>query len=249
MNDFNQRRRMGRCLLKDCLRFHDLCDGVARQLDAHIEFLQWAVEHDPAPAETLLPLSGEAADQVYAHIFVAGAARDIPFFETDEMREWLRTLRPDRFDDLVALLAMDRPGPIHLGMVDEFIRRRRAPDTPWRSEAPPVLVERLEATCGMILYHEQVMRIAQDVAGYSAEDANRLRKTLGAGNIDVIAREREVFLQAATAQGLSASEAAGCFDFLEQFACYAFPKSHAVGRALLAFQTAWLQWRLQKGDA
>jgi DNA polymerase-3 subunit alpha len=155
------------------------------------------------------------------------------------MRDLIKRLQPDRFDDLTAIVALFRPGPMQ--MADEFIARKHR-----RDGAPPdYLHPRLEATLkptyGVILYQEQVMQIAQVLAGYSLGGADLLRRAMGKKKPEEMAEQRAVFLKGATERGVEPGRANHIFDQMETFAGYGFNKSHAAAYALLAYQTAWLK--------
>ncbi len=155
------------------------------------------------------------------------------------MRDLIKRLQPDRFDDLTAIVALFRPGPMQ--MADEFIaRKHRSGGAP-----PDYLHPRLEATLkptyGVILYQEQVMQIAQILAGYSLGGADLLRRAMGKKKPEEMAEQRGVFLKGATERGVEPGRANHIFDQMETFAGYGFNKSHAAAYALIAYQTAWLK--------
>jgi len=159
--------------------------------------------------------------------------------ESRGMKDVLRKLVPDRFDDIVAAVALFRPGPIKAGMVDDYVERKHGRA---RVEYPHPLTESiLEPTYGVILYQEQVMQIAQVVAGYTLGRADVLRKAMGKKDPKLMAEQRAGFVEGAGAQGLSEAEATRLFDMIETFAGYGFNKSHSVAYALVAYQTAWLK--------
>ena len=159
--------------------------------------------------------------------------------EGDSMKKLIGRLRPDSFDDLVALVALHRPGPLQSGMVDDFIERKHG-----RAEVKhphPRLRATLEPTYGVILYQEQVMQIAQVLAGYSLGAADLLRRAMGKKKAEEMARQRAVFVAGAVKNGVSERQASSIFDLMEKFAGYGFNKSHSVAYALLSYQTAWLK--------
>ena len=161
--------------------------------------------------------------------------------ESRGMRDLIRRLQPDHFDDIVALVALFRPGPLQSGMVDTFIERKHAKDADaidyLHSSLEPVLV----STYGVILYQEQVMQIAQRFAGYSLGEADLLRRAMGKKKPEEMAKQRSVFLKGAVAKGANQSDASRIFDLIEKFAGYGFNKSHSVAYAVLSYQTAWLK--------
>ncbi|MCP1676164.1 DNA polymerase-3 subunit alpha [Natronocella acetinitrilica] len=164
--------------------------------------------------------------------------------ESRGMKDLIKRLQPDSFEDIIALVALFRPGPLQSGMVDDFIDRKQgraklAYPTPelHHVDLEPVL----KPTYGVILYQEQVQRIAQVLAGYSLGGADLLRRAMGKKKPEEMAKQRQIFLDGAMANGLSAEHAGGIFDLMEKFAGYGFNKSHSAAYALLSYQTAWLK--------
>jgi DNA polymerase-3 subunit alpha len=172
-------------------------------------------------------------------LFGEGAAYGIFQFESSGMRELLRKARPERLDDLIALNALYRPGPLKSGMVDDFVSRKQG-RTEIKYELPQ-LEPILSDTYGVIAYQEQVMRIAQALAGFSLGQADVLRKAMGKKDPKVMAKMRESFMDGARAKGVSEKKAAKIFDLMEYFAGYGFNKSHSTAYAFLAYQTAYLK--------
>jgi DNA polymerase III subunit alpha len=159
--------------------------------------------------------------------------------ESRGMKELIKRLQPDTFEDIVALVALYRPGPLQSGMVDDFINRKHGRA---RVEYPhPDLEPILKPTYGVILYQEQVMQIAQVLAGYTLGGADLLRRAMGKKKPEEMAEQREIFLKGATARGVEAATASYIFDLMEKFAGYGFNKSHSAAYALLSYQTAWLK--------
>jgi DNA polymerase-3 subunit alpha len=159
--------------------------------------------------------------------------------ESRGMRELIRNLRPDCFDDLIALVALFRPGPLQSGMVDNFIDTKHG-----RSKAQykhPSLEPILRVTNGVILYQEQVMEIARVLAGYTLGEADLLRRAMGKKKVDEMAFQRKTFIAGATNNGIPEEDSAIIFDLMEKFAGYGFNKSHSAAYALVAYQTAWLK--------
>jgi DNA polymerase-3 subunit alpha len=172
-------------------------------------------------------------------IFQDGQAYGIFQFESSGMRDILRKAKPQRLDDLIALNALYRPGPLRSGMVDDFIARKHG-KTEVTYELPqlePILSE----TYGVIAYQEQVMRIARELAGFTLGEADILRKAMGKKKADVMQAQRAKFVGGAQRHGVSAKRAGTIFDLMEHFAGYGFPKAHATAYALLAYQTAYLK--------
>lgn len=160
-------------------------------------------------------------------------------FESHGMRDLIKRLQPDCFEDLIALVALFRPGPLQSGMVDDFINRKHGRA---RVTYPhPKLEAVLRPTYGVILYQEQVMQIAQVLAGYTLGSADILRRAMGKKKPEEMAKQREIFCAGCVASDISAELANQIFDLMEKFAGYGFNKSHSVSYALIAYQTAWLK--------
>jgi DNA polymerase III subunit alpha len=164
--------------------------------------------------------------------------------ESRGMRELIRKLGPDRFEDIIALVALFRPGPLQSGMVDDFINRKKGraevsyPHPQYQHEC---LKPALEPTYGIILYQEQVMQIAQEMGGYTLGGADLLRRAMGKKNAVEMAKQRDLFMQGAIEKGFAENLASNIFDLMEKFAGYGFNKSHSAAYALVAYQTAWLK--------
>ncbi len=172
-------------------------------------------------------------------LFCDGQTYGIFQFESSGMRDTLRKAKPQCLDDLIALNALYRPGPLRGGVVDDYIARKHG-----RVEIKyevPQLEPILRDTYGVIAYQEQVMRIASDLAGFSMGDADLLRKAMGKKSASVMQAQRQRFVDGATARGVSAKKATKIFDLMEFFAGYGFNKSHSTTYALLAYQTAYLK--------
>jgi len=161
--------------------------------------------------------------------------------ESNGMRDLIKRMRPDQFDDLVALVALFRPGPLQSGMVDDFITRKHATDKADIDYLHPELKPVLEETYGVILYQEQVMQIAQVLAGYTLGGADLLRRAMGKKNAGEMAKQREIFVGGATERGVAEKTATRIFDLMEKFAGYGFNKSHSAAYAVLSYQTAYLK--------
>ena len=172
-------------------------------------------------------------------LFSDGQTFGIFQFESSGMRELLRKARPERLDDLIALNALYRPGPLKSGMVDDYIARKQG-KTEIKYELPQ-LEPILSDTYGVIAYQEQVMRIAQALAGFTMGQADVLRKAMGKKDPKVMATQRDRFTAGARAQGINEKKATKIFDLMEYFAGYGFNKSHSTAYALLAYQTAYLK--------
>ncbi|EGR2120812.1 DNA polymerase III subunit alpha [Vibrio cholerae] len=164
--------------------------------------------------------------------------------ESRGMKELIKRLQPDCFEDIIALVALFRPGPLQSGMVDNFIDRKHGreaisyPDEEWQHES---LKEILEPTYGIILYQEQVMQIAQVLSGYTLGGADMLRRAMGKKKPEEMAKQRAVFQEGAEKNGVDGELAMKIFDLVEKFAGYGFNKSHSAAYALVSYQTLWLK--------
>ncbi len=161
--------------------------------------------------------------------------------ESRGMRDLVHRIQPDHFDDLVALVALFRPGPLQSGMVDDFISRKNDANRTNIDYLHADLTSVLKETYGVILYQEQVMQIAQVLAGYTLGGADLLRRAMGKKKPEEMAKQREVFVNGAVKRGVADFTATRIFDLMEKFAAYGFNKSHSAAYALLAYQTAYLK--------
>jgi DNA polymerase-3 subunit alpha len=180
-----------------------------------------------------LPLDDPAAYEIFSKGFTSGVFQ----FESPGMRDILRRYQPTRLEDLTALNALYRPGP--MAMIDDFIERRHG-----RRDVIydlPVVKEILEETYGVMVYQEQVMQISNRVAGYTLGEADVLRRAMGKKKAEEMAKQRGRFMQGAAERGHPAKKAEKIFDLMEQFAGYGFNKSHSAAYAFLAFVTAYLK--------
>lgn len=159
--------------------------------------------------------------------------------ESQGMQELVLRLKPDRFEDLVALVALYRPGPLQSGMVDEYVDRKHKRKA--ITYLHPLLSETLDDTYGVILYQEQVMKIAQDLSGYTLGSADLLRRAMGKKKPEEMAKQRQVFIDGALENSIDKKTSTEIFDLIEKFAGYGFNKSHSAAYALLTYQTAWLK--------
>lgn len=159
--------------------------------------------------------------------------------ESRGMKELIKRLAPNCFEDIIALVALFRPGPLQSGMVDDFIDRKHGRT---RVEYPhPELEPVLANTYGVILYQEQVMQIAQVLANYTLGGADILRKAMGKKNPAEMAKQRATFMEGAEGRGIDPKIAESIFDLMEKFAGYGFNKSHSAAYALVSYQTGWLK--------
>ncbi len=176
--------------------------------------------------------------QVY-DLFARGDTDGIFQVESSGMRQYLRQLKPNCFEDIIAMLALYRPGPLNSGMVDEFIKRKHGE---LEVTYPlPQLEECLRDTYGVIVYQEQVMQIAQIVANYSLGGADLLRRAMGKKDPQAMANERSKFLAGAVKNNVNEQTANEIFDLMEKFAEYGFNKSHSAAYALISYHTAYLK--------
>ena len=187
-----------------------------------------------------LDLTGVPLDDAKTYeLFGNGQTLGVFQFESGGMRDTLRKAKPQRFDDLIALNALYRPGPLRGGVVDDFIARRHG-RVDIKYEVP-TLEPILNDTYGVIAYQEQVMRIASDLAGFTMGEADLLRKAMGKKNAAVMQAQRQRFIEGAKARGIAEKKAQKIFDLMEFFAGYGFNKSHSTTYALLAYQTGYLK--------
>jgi DNA polymerase-3 subunit alpha len=182
-----------------------------------------------------LPLDDEASYKIFAR----GDTTGIFQFESHGMRDILRRYQPTRLEDLTALNALYRPGPIQGGMIDDFIARKHGKKKV--TYDLPELQEILAETWGVILYQEQVMQIANRLAGFSLGDADLLRRAMGKKKHEEMAAQREKFVTGCLARKVPQKKAEKLFDLMAEFAGYGFNKSHSCAYALLAYQTAYLK--------
>jgi DNA polymerase-3 subunit alpha len=182
---------------------------------------------------------GFSDEETYKKVFHSGLTSGVFQFESHGMRDVLRRYQPNSIEDLTALNALYRPGPIQGGMIDDFIDRKHG-----RKKIEyelPELKEVLEETLGVIVYQEQVMQIANRLAGYSLGEADLLRRAMGKKKPEEMAQQRERFVQGAVQRGYPPKKVEKIFDLMAQFAGYGFNKSHSAAYALLAYQTAYLK--------
>jgi DNA polymerase-3 subunit alpha len=182
-----------------------------------------------------LPLDDPRSYQIFSDGYTSGVFQ----FESEGMKDILRRYQPSRIEDLTALNALYRPGPIKGGVVDDFIDRKHG-----RKQVIyeiPELKELLDETYGIMLYQEQVMQIAQKLAGYSLGEADMLRRAMGKKKPEEMAKQRERFVRGAVAHGYPQKKVEKVFDLMAQFAEYGFNKSHSCAYAYVAYVTAYLK--------
>ena len=211
-----------------------------------LTIIDWVVrdinEQRAAAGEAALVMSALAMDDAPTYALLKSTKTTAVFqLESRGMKDLIRRLQPDRFGDIVALVALFRPGPLQSGMVEDFIARKHDTTGATIDYLHPDLKPVLEATYGVILYQEQVMQIAQILAGYTLGGADLLRRAMGKKKAEEMAKQRSVFVSGAVARGVREGQATHIFDLMEKFAGYGFNKSHSAAYALLSYQTAWLK--------
>ncbi len=209
-----------------------------------LTIIDWAVRaanrDREAGGEPPLVIDDLAMDDAATYALLKRCSTTAVFqLESRGMKDLIKRLQPDCFEDIVALVALYRPGPLQSGMVDDFIQRKHGQAV---IEYPhPELETILRPTYGVILYQEQVMQIARELAGYSLGGADLLRRAMGKKKAAEMARQRSVFLDGAGKRGVDGKIAGHIFDLMEKFAGYGFNRSHSVAYAVLSYQTAWLK--------
>jgi len=188
-----------------------------------------------------LPLDDPAVYQLFSE----GNTTAVFQSESRSAKDLEKKLKPDNFEDIIALMALNRPGPLGSGMVDDFIARKKETSKTGKGRAEwyfhPKLEGILKSTYGVIVYQEQVMLVAQILAGYSLGGADLLRRAMGKKKPEEMAKQREIFTTGATERGVDPAVAKQLFDLMEKFAEYGFNKSHSAAYALIAYHTAWLK--------
>ncbi|MCB1669096.1 MAG: DNA polymerase III subunit alpha [Porticoccaceae bacterium] len=214
-----------------------------------LTIIDWAVamvnQYRQVQGEEPITIESIPLDDVLTYGLMKRAETTAVFqLESRGMKDLIKRVEPGCFEDIVALVALFRPGPLQSGMVDDFINRKHGraelayPHPKYQHETlKPVL----EPTYGIILYQEQVMQIAQVMGGYTLGGADLLRRAMGKKKPEEMAKQRELFMAGAEKQGFEKELASNIFDLMEKFAGYGFNKSHSAAYALLAYQTAWLK--------
>lgn len=208
-----------------------------------LTIIDWAVQAINAKktsGEPLLDITAIPIDDVNTFSLLKACKTTAVFqLESRGMRDLVKRLRPDSFDEIIALVALFRPGPLQSGMVDDFINRKHG-----RAQVQydhPFLEPILSPTYGIILYQEQVMQIAQVLAGYTLGAADLLRRAMGKKKAEEMAQQRTIFIKGAEQKNIESRLANQIFDLMEKFADYGFNKSHSAAYALVSYQTAWLK--------
>jgi len=208
----------------------------------NLTILDWAVRYVRqfnADKRDFDVMALELDDATTYNLLGSGNTTAVFQLESRGMKELLRNLKPNTFEDIIAVLALFRPGPLESGMVIDFVNRKhgRAQVDYFHPDLEPVL----KSTYGVIVYQEQVMLISQIIGGYSLGGADLLRRAMGKKKPEEMARHREIFEKGAVEKGYDAALAVQLFDLMEKFAGYGFNKSHSAAYALIAYQTAWLK--------
>ncbi|MEI6707628.1 MAG: DNA polymerase III subunit alpha [Methylococcales bacterium] len=216
------------------LRTLTIIDWALQDINAKLQ-----AQGKPLVDITLIPRDDAAS---YA-LLKNGDTTAVFQLESRGMKELIKKLRPDCFDDIIALVALFRPGPLESGMVDDYVnvkhKRQKA------EYAHPLLEPILKPTNGVILYQEQVMQIAREMALYTLGGADMLRRAMGKKKPEEMAKERDKFTKGATENNVDEKVSTYVFDLMEKFAGYGFNKSHSAAYALVAYQTAWLKAHYQ----
>ena len=208
-----------------------------------LTIIDWAVKminEQKAAADKPVDINSLPLDDEFVYrLLQRGETTAVFQLESRGMKELIKRLVPNCFEDIIALVALFRPGPLQSGMVDDFIDRKhgRTKVVYPHHDLEPVLSN----TYGVILYQEQVMQIAQVLAGYTLGGADILRKAMGKKDPAVMAKERATFMEGAVGKNIDEDLAASIFDLMEKFAGYGFNKSHSAAYALVSYQTAWLK--------
>jgi DNA polymerase-3 subunit alpha len=211
-----------------------------------LTILEWTVRRinalRAAAGEALLELGSLPLDDPATYALLKSCRTTAVFqLESRGMKDLIRRLHPDCFEDIIALVALFRPGPLQSGMVEDFISRKHGRNSSAIDYLHPELKGVLTPTYGVILYQEQVMQIAQVLAGYTLGGADLLRRAMGKKSPEEMAKQRSIFMDGARARGVEARLSGHIFDLMEKFAGYGFNKSHSAAYAMLSYQTAWLK--------
>lgn len=211
-----------------------------RNLTVIKEALQTINQEKLAQGESLLDLDKIPLDDLATYRLLQDAKSTAVFqLESTGMKKYLAKLAPTNIDDIIAMCALYRPGPLDAGMVDMFIERKHGREKVVYDH--PDLEGILNSTYGVIVYQEQVMQISQVLAGYTLGGADMLRRAMGKKKPEEMAKQRESFVAGASKRDISETVSGGIFDLMEKFAGYGFNKSHSAAYGLVAYQTAWLK--------
>ncbi len=211
------------------LRTLTIIDWAVRTINSRLKNLEAAINIEQIPlddAATFTLLKNCATTAIFQ-------------LESRGMKDLVKRLKPDCLEDVIALVALFRPGPLQSGMVDDFINRKHGKA---RVEyMHPLLEPILRPTYGIILYQEQVMQIAQVLAGYTLGAADLLRRAMGKKKVEEMAKQRAIFVEGAKSRSITEEVATNIFNLMEKFADYGFNRSHSAAYALVSYQTAWLK--------
>ncbi|MCA1767578.1 MAG: DNA polymerase III subunit alpha, partial [Idiomarina sp.] len=214
-----------------------------------LTIIQWAVDmvnrrHAESGKEPIDITSIDLTDPKCFRLLKKAETTAVFQLESRGMKELIKKLLPDSFEDIIALVALFRPGPLQSGMVDNFIDRKHGreeisyPDVEYQHDS---LKPILDPTYGVILYQEQVMQIAQVLAGYTLGGADLLRRAMGKKKLEEMEKQREIFREGAAQNNIDPELATKIFDLVEKFAGYGFNKSHSAAYALVSYQTLWMK--------
>ncbi|HJN38114.1 MAG TPA: DNA polymerase III subunit alpha [Gammaproteobacteria bacterium] len=205
-----------------------------------LTIIDWAIKNVIRRSDLKIDINTIPLDDLSTFQLLKKCSTDGVFqLESQGFKDLIRRLKPDCFEDLIALVALFRPGPLQSGMVDDFVDRKHG-----RAEVKylhPALEPILSTTYGVILYQEQVMQIAQVLAGYTLGAADLLRRAMGKKKPEEMAKQRKIFLKGSKTLNIDGGVAGQIFDLMEKFAGYGFNKSHSAAYALISYQTAWLK--------
>jgi DNA polymerase-3 subunit alpha len=210
-----------------------------------LTIIQWAIDTIQTGKGITVDIAAIPIDDPKCFRLLQRAETTAVFqLESRGMKDLINRLKPDCFEDIIALVALFRPGPLQSGMVDNFIDRKHGreeisyPDSEYQHECLKVI---LQPTYGIILYQEQVMQIAQEMSGYSLGGADMLRRAMGKKKPEEMAKQRAGFAEGAHNNNIDPDLASKIFDLVEKFAGYGFNKSHSAAYALVSYQTLWLK--------
>ena len=227
-------------------RAYEMCGGVSEGIPGSWRQAYKACDGvvsepgEPVDAEGLLDLNRLPLDdpKVYA-LLATGETKGVFQLESSGMQQLFRDMKPDRFGDIVAGVALFRPGPLGSGMTASYVQRKNGREK--IVSFNPFVDEHLKDTYGVVVFQEQVMQAARSMCGYTLAEADILRKAMGKKKPEEMAKQRSAFVGGAVKNGVDAAEATRIFNLFESFASYAFCVAHSAGYALLSYQTAWLK--------
>jgi len=205
-----------------------------------LTLINWAIKNIALSKNEEIKINEISLEDKESYALIKACQTTAVFqLESRGMKDLIKRLQPDNFEEIIALVALFRPGPLQSGMVDDFIARKHGKAAIEYSH--PSLEPILKPTYGIIVYQEQVMQIAQVLAGYTLGAADLLRRAMGKKKPEEMAKQREIFMKGAIKNNVPEKRAREIFDLMEKFAGYGFNKSHSAAYALLSYQTAWLK--------